>query len=115
MQETSRNRMGVIQILDRARCFDNEVGKYKRHFLNVEGDYYYYSVMLDDNKIVQMNVEMAEDQENNVGGVSDKAIESWTNRYWEKDIVVLPEPIERVPVSQKNNFWQRILKLIGLK
>ncbi len=115
MERTNQNSKGVRDILGRARQYNHDIGDYIEHFIN---ERFAFTVRLSNGRI-EIPMEMAQDQEAMPSSVSEERIRIIASRFQSNNPrpVVVAEPVLLTVDNLKKplNFWQKLMKLLGLK
>ena len=116
MKKSNENTIGINSILIRVRIYNSEIGSYQEHFIN---ESFGYTIRLSNGRI-EIPMNMAKDQEVMPQSISEDRIMNVANNFVnnnQKQVVkvITEEIIVITKAIIKLTFWQKILKLIGIK
>jgi hypothetical protein len=116
MEKSNENSSGINSILVRARIYNSEIGSYQEHFIN---ERFGYTIRLSNGRI-EIPMNMAKDQEVMPQSISEDRIMNVANNFVNNNpkqvVKVIPEEIVvETKTIIKLTFWQKFLKLIGIK
>ena len=77
MERTTKNKMGILSLINKAREYCNEIGDYEEHFVNERFD---FTIKLNNGRL-EISRTVAQDYEVQPGSISEVQIKIIAQSY----------------------------------